>query len=60
MNYKSVYKHPEPDWRFDEESFRNAQTTERSRKIRSNFNRLQTQRRRAMHNAQIRDATTYS
>ena len=51
---------PEPEWRFNQESFRNAHSSERSRRIRSNLNRLQTQRRRAMHNAQIRDATTYS
>ena len=50
----------EPEWRFNEESFRKAYSSERSRRIRSNLNRLQIQRRRAMHNAQIRDATTYS
>ena len=46
----------EPEWRFNQESFRNAYSSERSRKIRSNLNRLQTQRRRARHNAQIRNA----
>ena len=46
----------EPEWRFDQESFRNAHSSERSRRIRSNLNRLQTQRRRARHNAQIRNA----
>ena len=51
---------PEPEWRFDQESSRRTHSSERSRRIRSNLNRLQTQRRRAMHNAQIRDATTYS
>jgi hypothetical protein len=51
---------PEPEWRFNQESFRNACNSERSRRIRSNYKRLQTQRRRAMYNAQIRDATTYS
>ena len=51
---------PEPEWRFDEESFRNAHSSERSRKIRSNLNRLQAQRRRVMQNAKVRDATTYS
>jgi len=51
---------PEPEWRFDQESFRNAHNSERSRRIRSNLKRLQTQRRRAIYNAQIRDATTYS
>ena len=50
----------EPSWRFDEESFRKAHSSERSRKIRSNLNRLQTQRRRARHNAKIRNATTDS
>ena len=51
---------PEPEWRFEQESSRRAHSSERSRRILSNLNRLQTQRRRAMHNAQIRDATTYS
>jgi hypothetical protein len=51
---------PEPEWRFNEESFRDAHKSERSRKIRSNLNRLQAQRRRVMHNAKVRDATTYS
>ena len=51
---------PEPEWRFGQDSSRRAHSSERSRRIRSNLNRLQTQRRRAMHNAQIRDATTYS
>ena len=50
----------EPEWRFNQESFRNAHSSERSRRIRSNLKRLQIQRRRAMYNAQIRDATTYS
>jgi len=51
---------PEPEWRFNQESFRNAHSSERSRRIRSNLNRLQAQRRRVMHNAKVRDATTYS
>ena len=51
---------PEPEWRFNQESFRNAHSSERSRRIRSNLNRLQTQRRRARYNAQIRNATTDS
>jgi hypothetical protein len=51
---------PEPESRFNQESFRSAYNSERSRRIRSNLNRLQTQRRRAMHNAKVRDATTYS
>ena len=46
----------EPEWRFNQESFRNAYSSERSRKIRSNLNRLQTQRRRAIQNAKIRNA----
>ena len=50
----------EPSWRFDEESFRKAHSSERSRKIRSNLKRLQIQRRRAMYNAQIRNAKTDS
>ena len=50
----------EPEWRFDEESFRKAHSSERSRKIRSNLNRLQTQRRRAIQNAKIRNAKTDS
>ena len=51
---------PEPEWRFNQESFRNVLSSERSRRIRSNFNRLQTQRRRARYNAQIRNAKTDS
>jgi hypothetical protein len=51
---------PEPEWRFDEESYRLRFAAARARRIRSNLNRLQAQRRRAMYNAQIRDATTYS
>jgi len=50
---------PEPEWRFDEESVRRIEPEFR-RRIRSNLNRLQTQRRRVMHNAKVRDATTYS
>ena len=50
----------EPEWRFNQESFRNAHSSERSRRIRSNLKRLQIQRRRAMYNAQIRNATTDS
>jgi hypothetical protein len=51
---------PEPEWRFDQESSRLRYATQRERKIRSNFNRLQTQRRRARYNAQIRNAKTDS
>jgi len=54
---------PEPEWRFDEESVRRAclaPLSNQRRKMRSNLNRLQTQRRRVMHNAKVRDATTYS
>jgi len=50
----------EPEWRFDQESSRDVYNSSRSRKIRSNLKRLQIQRRRAMYNAKIRDATTYS
>jgi len=50
---------PEPEWRFNEESIRRIEPEFR-RRMRSNFKRLQTQRRRAIYNAQIRDATTYS
>ena len=47
---------PEPEWRFNEESFRNGHSSAGSRRIRSNLNRLQTQRRRAIQNAKIRNA----
>jgi hypothetical protein len=50
----------EPEWRFDQESSRDAYSSLRSRRIRSNLNRLQTQRRRARYNAQIRNAKTDS
>jgi hypothetical protein len=50
----------EPEWRFDEESFRKAHSSERSRKIRSNLNFLQIKRRRAQYNAKIRNAKTDS
>ena len=50
----------EPEWRFDQESSRDAYNSLRSRKIRSNLKRLQIQRRRAMYNAQIRNAKTDS
>ena len=46
----------EPEWRFAQESSRDAYSSLRSRKIRSNLNRMQTQRRRAIQNAKIRNA----
>lgn len=50
----------EPEWRFDQESSRDAYSSLRSRRIRSNLKLLETKRRRAMYNAKIRNAKTYS